>query len=390
MKKRSLSIAILCDPIGFQVGGSFRSTLRFAKFLLKKNHKIIFLAARNPSRPDIDFYEKIKVYRFFSILLPNTEKQFYIALPTKEKIKNIFVKEKIDILHIMLPTPAAIPAIKAAKDLNVKIVAHSHTQPENMLLTLPKLLRIMRLDKLFYKYMIWIYKKADVVICPSNFAEKLLKSHNKDLRTTIISNGVDILKFKKINPKSFLEKYNMDKARKRILFVGRLHPEKSVNTLIEAMPFILKHVKDAHLDIAGIGYLQESLENLTKNLNIKDNVTFFGKFSDKDLVLVYNSCCIFALPSIAELEGMVVLEAMACHKPVLIANSENSASVQFVDGNGALFRPQDPEDLAKKAVKLLLDKKLRERMSKRSYEIAKKYDINKSAAKLEKIYMNLI
>jgi glycosyltransferase involved in cell wall biosynthesis len=387
MKK--LNIAILLDPVYHQVGGSFVSTLRFAELLEKRGHKIIFIAAKYPGRPAIDHYKKIKIYRFSSVLVPKTEGQFYISFPTKKKLKIIFKKEKIDILHIMIPTPAVMPSIKAAQELGIKIVAHSHTQPENLFLHLPKAIPNQRINKLFYKYLIWIYRKAEITICPSKFAKRLLKEQDPKLKTMVLSNGVDLSKFKKVNYQKFIEKYHLSDKHLRILFVGRLHPEKSVDTLIKAMPFILKEFKNVHLDIVGKGHLSDNFQELIKRLKIENHVKLFGKLSDEELQMAYNASDIFVLPSLAELEGMVVLEAMACGKPIIIANSENSASTYFVEGNGFLFKPKDSKDLAKKLLIILKDEELRDKMSKQSYKNSREYDINRSVSILENIYYSI-
>ena len=102
--------------------------------------------------------------------------------------------------------------------------------------------------------------------------------------------------------------------------------------------------------------------------------------------MAYSCGDIFVLPSLAELEGMAVLESMCCKNPLLIANSKESASVDLVDGNGFLFAPKDPKDLAKKALILLKNEKLRKKMALKSFENSKSYDILKSVDKLEAIY----
>jgi len=106
--------------------------------------------------------------------------------------------------------------------------------------------------------------------------------------------------------------------------------------------------------------------------------------------LAYNASDIFVLPSIAELEGMAVLEAMACGKPIIIANSKESASRYFVDNNGFLFEPQNAVDLAEKILTIISNKELREKMGQRSLEISKDYDIGKSVLKLEQLYYSLL
>ncbi len=378
-------IAMVCDPIVRQTGGSFNSALRFAELLVKKGHTVIFIAAKYPNSPDVDEYNGIKIYRFRSIKVPKTENQFYISFPKQKQIKEVLIKEKIEILDVVIPTPAAITATRAAKKLGIKIVAHSHTQPENILLSFPKMFQNKFLSKMFYKYLIWIYKKADIIVCPSKFSERLLLEHNPKLKTTVVSNGVPLKLFKLQNPAPFFKKYKLNKKDKQLLFVGRLHPEKNVETLIRAMPEILKHSK-VHLNVVGIGYQDEALKKLTKELKINDNVTFYGKLPSEDLLLAYNACDIFILPSLAELEGMVVLEAMACAKPLLIANSKQSASVDFIKGNGYLFETHNKEELAKKTISILNNDSLRKKMGQKSYTTSKEYDIDESIKKIERIY----
>jgi glycosyltransferase involved in cell wall biosynthesis len=112
--------------------------------------------------------------------------------------------------------------------------------------------------------------------------------------------------------------------------------------------------------------------------------------SDDDLVLAYNVADIFILPSLAELEGMVVLEAMACGKPLLIADAKDSASVHLLDGNGYLFKAQDYDDLAEKAISLLGDEALLKTMSEKSLYLSREYDIQRSVDKLLGLYYSLL
>lgn len=381
-----MNIAIICDAATHLIAGSFVSTLRFAELLKKKGHKIIILASKGKSNKDIDFYKDIKVYRFPSVLIPKSEGQMYLFWASAKRMKDIFINENIDVVHIMIPMPSALSAIKAARNLNLKVIAHSHTQPENIFLHLPSIVGKNSLNNLFYKWMIYIYKKADIVICPSKFSEKKLKEHCPSLKTTVISNGVNLKKFKNNDYSSLFKKYKMKKGLKRILFVGRLHPEKNVDTLIKAMPIVSESYKNIHLDIVGAGHLYESLKELTNELHISKHVSLYGKVSDIDLIKFYSSADIFVLPSLAELEGMVVLEAMACGKPIIIANSKESASVYFVKNNGFLFEPENEKDLAKKILIIIKNDALRKKMSAESLKESRKYDINESVKKIEEVY----
>jgi len=387
MKK--LSILIVCDSVTDHVAGAFISPLRFAELLKKRGHKVIFIASKFPNTPAVDYYKKIKVYRFRSIPLPKFP-FIRLAFPTKKEIGQIIKKEKIDIVYTIIPTLASFSSIKSARKNLIKIVSHSHTQPENIVLNFPSFMRPKSLNTLVYKCLVWLYGKTEITVCPSKFAEKTLKKYNPHLKTIVISNGVDLSKFRKLNPKRFVQKFNLDEKFSLVLYVGRLDPEKSIDTLIKSMGYLLKEYPNIVLGIVGRGSLRDSLEKLSRDLGLKKNIRFFGKISDIDLIQAYNSCDVFVLPSLAELEGMTVLEAMACGKPVLIANSEESASIDFIQGNGFLFESGNPQDLSKKILKLLKDDVLRKKMGDKSFKLSKEYDINKSVDKLEKVYYSLL
>ncbi len=387
---RKLNIAIVCDPVTDYVAGSFVSTLRFAELLSSRGHKLIFIAAKSPSNRENNYYKDIKVYRFFSLLLPKTENMFYISFPIIRQVRKILEDEKIDILHVIIPTPSAVVAMRAARELGIKVVAHSHTQPENLFLHLPPIIKKDGLNRIFYKYLSWIYSKADAIIYPTMFAKKQFRHLNSVKKSLVISNGVDTGRFRPRPAGAFLEKYRISAGKRLILFVGRMHPEKSVDTLIRAMPLVAERRPDALLLIIGFGHQEEQLKVLSSLTGADGHVRFLGKLPDEDVELAYASSDIFVLPSLAELEGMVVLEAMSSSLPVIIADSPHSASVDFINGNGFLFRPQDESDLAEKLVRILADERLRAEMGLRSLELSRSYDIRKSVESLEELYNSII
>lgn len=389
--KKKLNIAIICDSVTDCLAGSFVSTLRFAELLAKRGHKIIFISSKSPKNKGNGYYKNIKIYRFYSLLLPKSEGQLYLAFVSPAAVKKILIDEKIDIVHTIIPTPLAVVSIKAAKALGLKVIAHSHTQPENLFLHLPKMAGLEKISAIFYKYLFWIYKQAETIIFPTEFAKQIFFSHKEytTLKTAVVSNGVNIDEYKKTDTKKFFEKFKLEKGMKNILFVGRLHPEKSVDTLIKAVPYISKQIPEARVFIVGFGHMENELKKLAVDLGVAEKIIFFGRLSDKDKIMALNASDIFVMPSLAELEGMAILEAMACGKPLIIANSKSSAAVYFVEQNGFLFEPENPKDLAAKAVIILFDKEKLENMGKESLIKSKQYDINESVKKLEEIYFSI-
>jgi len=380
----SMNIGIVCDSVNLQNAGSLVSTWRFAVALAKRNDVILISSGESDS---VKVEEGVKVIRFSSSKTFGTQGSWRIPFFTsKKKIKDILVKEKIEVLHYMIPTILCYKAMKVARELGIPVIAHSHTQPENVLMMINMDYKF--LNYVFYKYLIWFYKKADVLICPTVFAERLIKRYDSLIKTKIVSNGVDLSKFKrKKTSGKYYKKFKLDKGDKRIVYVGRLWPEKNISTLIKAVQKIIERDKKIHLDIVGKKEREyPSLRKLVSELNLEDNISFLGRVEDNDLINAYNSCDLFCLPSLIELEGMVVLEAMGFGKPILVSDSEDSASKYFVKGNGYTFQASNHEDLAKKALKILENEELKKKMGKKSLEIVKELDLDKCARNLEKIY----
>lgn len=387
--KEKLYIAIICDPIGSNKSGVVVSTLRFGKLLKERGHHVIFIAAKSEEHKEHSHHNEIKTYRFRSLPVPKSG-GWNLAFPTVGELKKVFQEENINIVHIVLPMSGAIIAIKAARALGIKIVAHSHSQPENLFMDMPKFIQ-PTLNNLWNKYLTWIYGKAESLIYPSEMARALLeKLSDKNQPSAVISNGINLSEFKPIHIGDFHERFSIPDDKVKLLFVGRLFPEKSVDTLIKAVPHIIKEYPGTHVMIAGAGHLRSKLEKLVDDLKIRKHVTFLGLVSDEDKILAYNASDIFILPSLAELEGMVVLEAMACGKPIVISDAEMSASRYFVDGNGLLFKTKNHEHLAEQVLKLITDADLRKKLGEVSFENIKKYDINKSVEMLEEVYLSAL
>jgi glycosyltransferase involved in cell wall biosynthesis len=284
----------------------------------------------------------------------------------------------------------AIVAIRAAKKLNIKIVAHSHSQPENLFMDMPKIIQ-PTLGKLWNKYLAWVYSKANLIIYPTEFGRKLLHHLTEENKpSTVVSNGVNIERYKIQDIGDFHKRFNIPKNAFNILYVGRLYPEKSIDTLIKAIPRIIQKHPDIHLSLAGAGHVRPKLEKLVSNLNIEKYVTFLGLVSDEDKILTYNAGDIFVSPSFAELEGMTVLEAMACGKPIIVPDAEMNAAKLFIDNNGFLFETANHIDLADKICRLIIDPNLRKKMGEMSLLKSKSYDIGRSVELLEEAYFSAI
>jgi glycosyltransferase involved in cell wall biosynthesis len=388
-QKNKLNIAMICDPIGPNKSGVVISTLRFSKLLKNKGHHVIFIGARLKEHKEHSYHDGVKAYRYRGLPVPKSG-GWRLAFPTVKELKKVFQEEKINVVHILLPMSGAIVAIRAAKALNIKIVAHSHSQPENLFMDMPKIIQ-PTLGKIWNKWLAWVYSKAEIIIYPTKFGHEILHHlTEKDKPFVVVSNGVNIERYKPKDVEDFHSRFNIPKNTINIMYLGRLYPEKSLDTLIKAIPHILKKHQNIHVMLAGAGHVRPKLEKLVHDLNLKKYVTFLGLVSDEDKILTYNAGDIFVSPSFAELEGMTVLEAMACGKPVIVPDAPMNAARFFIDGNGFLFETQNHEDLAEKMLQLITNPDLLKKMGKVSFEKSKHYDIHKSVSLLEETYYSVL
>ena len=123
----------------------------------------------------------------------------------------------------------------------------------------------------------------------------------------------------------FLAQYPSLHGKRLFLFLSRIHEKKGCDLLIEAFAHVARTNPDLHLVMAGPDQtgLAAQLKVQAANLGIADRVTWPGMLLGDDKWGAFHAAEIFCLPSHQENFGIVVAEALACGKPVLISNKVN-------------------------------------------------------------------
>jgi phosphatidylinositol alpha-1,6-mannosyltransferase len=141
-----------------------------------------------------------------------------------------------------------------------------------------------------------------------------------------------------------------------ILTVGRWDPAeryKGADTLIAALPHVLKVAPDASLVLVGDGDDRPRFEQLARDLGVSEHAHFLHGLTPEQLFACYANCDVFALPSRGEGFGLVFLEAMALAKPV-IGGAHGGIPDIVEDGVTGLLVPHgDVERLAQALESLL-------------------------------------
>ncbi|MDO9566917.1 MAG: glycosyltransferase family 4 protein [Candidatus Desulfaltia sp.] len=169
--------------------------------------------------------------------------------------------------------------------------------------------------------------------------------------------------------------------------VGRLTPVKGHKYLIKAAGKIVKTRPDTTFVFLGDGELSDELKKMTFSLGIEENIKFLGW--RPDVAEVMSTFDIFALPSLNEGMGRVLVEAMALGKPI-VASDIGGIPDLVVDGeNGYLVPVGDVETLAARIRRLLDDPGKREEMGNTGQRYALKYSSEEMMKKIDRLYREL-
>jgi len=274
------------------------------------------------------------------------------------QIEEILAREKFDILHLHEPFApmVSICALLKSETINVGTFHAFHTKPRTYWLGKPIFQR-------------WI-KRLHGKIAVSEPALEYVSTHVPG-DYCIIPNGIDTEHFCAAGQRR--EEFNDDKIN--ILFVGRLERRKGLAFLLNACANVKCSFPNFRLIVVGPGtVLRRRYNSMVEDLGLTDDVIFTGYVSGEELPSYYRSADIFCAPSTeGESFGIVLLEAMACGKPVVASNIEGYATVLGNGDEGLLVPPKNEVALAEGLLKLLNDKSTRISMGKKGLIKAEKY-----------------
>ncbi len=246
-----------------------------------------------------------------------------------------------------------------------------------------------RMSRWVIKYAL---KMADLITCDGEQVKEPLTRLGADpQKIRVIYFGVDTKKFKPGRIDSTLRENLGILDSPTVISVRRLNPIYDVESLINAVPLILRDFPTTKFVIVGDGTQEEELKNLAKSLGVSDSVRFVGWVSHDELPRYLVSADIYVSTSLSDV-GLAVstAEAMACGLPVIITDfGDNRKWVE--DGvNGFIVPPKAPGALASKIISLIKDEELRKRFGKINRGIiTERSDWEKEMGKMAKLYAEL-
>jgi len=207
-----------------------------------------------------------------------------------------------------------------------------------------------------------ILRNVDTVFCNTKFTQKKAIGLGVcEAKTFVAYPGISPAEFEAGDKqKASLLCRKLLRENKKIIFaLGRLLERKGQDTLIRAMPKVLKEIPEAICIIGGEGPYKDKLKQLAIECRVEKEVMFVGQVYEQQRQSYYEACSVFAMVNRelnngdAEAFGMVFLEANVCYKPVIGGRSGGVPEAIMHDKTGFLVDPLNIDEVSDKIVYLL-------------------------------------
>ena len=286
---------------------------------------------------------------------------FLVYLPlTMYRLVRLLLSRRIDIVNIHYPLRSFVYFALCRRVMSFRLVTSVHGAD------------LLPGGRAMSKYpisVVWLLRAADLIVAPSrNYMEEVLTQF-PELRhkANFIHNGVDPRELE-------CEPANAGDGRpgKYLLCIAHQNPRKGLDVLLEAFAELQDEHPDLDLLLAGDGPLREELEDLTRRLALQERVEFMGFRSRAEIVRLIEGCEVLVVPSRAESFGIVVIEGMACRRPVVASGVGGIVEIITSGEDGLLVEPGDPAALASALRTVLEDEELRDTIAANGYETVKR------------------
>lgn len=370
---------MICDVLGEENNGTTIAAMNLRRSLIAKGHTVRVVCPDENRIGEKDFY----VVPSFNLGLLNgyvRKNGVSLAKPVKKTLTKAI--DGVDVVHVMIPFMLGNAGARIAIKKGIPVTAGFHCQAENFTNHI-FMMNLGIANTIAYKvYYRNLYKKCDCVHYPTQFICDVFEEATKPTNHYVISNGVN---------SSFYpaptEKPNEWKDKFVILFTGRYSKEKSHKVLIDAVAKS-KHKDKIQLVFAGDGpQKQKIIERAKKKLTLQPVFRFYSR---EELVNVIRCADLYVHPAEIEIEAIACLEAIACGKVPVIADSPRSATRFFALSPDNLFRYNDSDDLANKIDMWIDDPEKLKECSKQYEGYAAQFDFDTCMNKMEQMLFDAV
>lgn len=299
-----------------------------------------------------------------------------MKLFTPKQLHKLFIKEKYDIEISYLEGPSA-RIISGCDDSGTKLVSWIHVEQHEMF----KLASSFRNQK----EAVLCYEKFDETVCVSEFVKNdfcnivNFKKNCRVLYNTVESDKIIIL--------SKEDGVKLDDRVIQLVAVGSLKKSKGYERLLKIIKRLSDNHYSVHLNVLGIGPMQQDLENYVKEYNLQNKVTFWGYKTNPYKYVA--KCDLFVCASYAEGFSTAATEALIVGTPVCTVEVSGMKEMLGENNEYGLVVENDDEALYQGIKKLITDKELLNHYKQKAIERGKEFSTEKTVKAVEEMLESL-
>ena len=288
-----------------------------------------------------------------------------------------------DVVHAHTPFSLGLAALRLARKRDVPLVVTYHTPTAEYANYFTEYEPIRdALAAVSQRYERWFLNRADAVVVPSETTgHHLTEDLGIDVTPTVVSNGVDIGRFRPVDTEAFRERHDLSADTTLVGYTGRHGHEKCLPDILAACEEL---DRDVTVVFGGDGPAREYLEADARERDL--DTRFLGFLDREELPAFYATLDAFLFPSPVETQGLVALEAFACGTPVVGVDS-GALSDTVDDGvTGYHYAEGDIDGFAAAIERTLTE---RETLSDHCLERREDISVESSVDRLAELYASL-
>lgn len=304
---------------------------------------------------------------FLHVVLKSRPWHRHLPLIPILRLARVVAREKPDVIHVQgssLGYMLLYAFFWAPRSVPKVVTVHGHPIEEGLVSGW------LRRGSMKHRAMLWTERRIprhfEVVVAGASRIMDDLRSRYDTYALTeirVVLNGVDVVRFSGSNPREDIPELNLTDlpGGLTILNAKALTTFNGQETLIRALAMVRGSVRDARLLLAGDGPERERLSGLADEMNVSDGVHFLGLVPNSMMPRLMSLSDVVAIPSrriggIEEGSSILLLEAMASEKPVVVSDL-GGLSETVVDGETGMLIPENnPSRLAEAILRLHEDR----------------------------------
>lgn len=353
------------------------------ELLAQRQNSFVFTFGHEDSAPP-----EPGVYRTAG--LPMGTLPFRVALTLDQPSRR--VANTLDLYHVHEPFVIANVALQFAEKHARPLIYTNHTRHDTYTNNYPRAVR-PPLRSLVTSTVEKAIRSSSLATAPSEDSARWMRSLVPDIaeRVIVMRNGIHLKQFEAVQTPVKRESLGIAADQTIFMYIGRLTPEKNLETFAAAFSHAVANGAQAHWVLIGEGRVRAILEESLSA--IRERVHFIGAIPRSQVAAHLTMADVFGTASLSEANPVSVIEAMACSRPYVgvlcdwwkefTGESPNS------EQSGGLLTAESPEALGEAIRRLAADQGLRHRLGGYSKLVSRQFDIRQVTARWIEIYYTL-